>query len=480
MTGVQAPTRAPTSAAVRRRWLAFSVVLTGAFVDSVDATMMTVMVPTVRADLGASAAVTQWTLAGYLLAFAMLLVAGGRCGDVFGTRRTFVAGAVVFGLASAWCGAATTGEALVLGRVAQGLGAAAMVPQAAAMVTTVFPRKEWPTAFGVFGVVLSAGSVCGPLVGGLLTAADVAGLGWRAAFWVNVPLCVLAVVGARWIPDNRVTAGPRLDPLGIVLSSATACALLVPLVNGHEAGWPWWSFVLLGAAVPTGAAFWAHQRRLAARGASPLVPPRLFAGSGFGSGLAVVLVVYMAVTSCFLVATLVLQGELGWSIVRTALVTAAWPLGIVATFQVGWRLGAGRQHTLLPIGCLVMAAGVLVLAGSLRASDGPPTWWVVVALAVLGGGMGLTSPVLTARVLGRVPQEDNGAGSGVLNAVVQLGGATGVAVIGTLFFLLVERHDPAAAGSLTLGVNAALLVVAAVLSATVLARGRQAPDGGDA
>ncbi len=469
-----------TAVAPRRRWLAFSVVLTGAFMDSVDATMMTVMVPTVRADLGASDAVTQWTLAGYLLAFAMLLVAGGRCGDVVGTRRTFVVGAALFGLASAWCGAAPTGEALVLGRVVQGLGAAAMVPQAAAMVTTLFPRREWPAAFGVFGAVLSVGSVCGPLVGGLLTAADLGGLGWRTAFLINVPLCVLAVVAARWIPEDRSDSAPRLDVVGVVLSSATTCALLVPLVNGRESGWPWWSFALLLAAVPLGAAFWAHQRRLAARGAAPLVPPRLFAGAGFASGLLVVLVVYMAVTSCFLVVTLVLQGELGWSIVRTALATAAWPLGIAATFQVAWRAGAGRERLLLPLGCLAMAAGVLVLAATLHSGEGVPTWRVVAGLATLGAGMGLTSPVLTARVLGTVPPEDNGAGSGVLNAVVQLGGATGVAVLGTLFFLLVDHRAPGVAGSLTLGADAALLVLAAGLSATVLTRGHHAPDGGDA
>ncbi len=471
---------APTEAGARRRWLAFSVVLTGAFMDSVDATMMTVMVPTVRADLGASDAVTQWMLAGYLLAFAMLLVAGGRCGDVLGKRRTFVVGATVFGLASGWCGVVTSGEALVLGRVVQGLGAAAMVPQAAALVTTLFPRREWPAAFGVFGAVLSVGSVCGPLVGGLLTAADLGGLGWRTAFLVNVPVCVVAVGAARLIPEDRSTPTGRLDLVGVVLSSATACALLVPLVNGRETGWPWWSFVMLLAAVPAGVAFWSHQRRLAARGGMPLVPPRLFAGAGFGGGLLVVLVVYMAVTSCFLVVTLVLQDELGWSIVRTAMVTAAWPLGIVATFQVGWRAGAGRERLLLQFGCLVMAAGVLVLAAALHAGADVPTWRVVAGLATLGAGMGLTSPVLTARVLGRVPVEDNGAGSGVLNAVVQLGGAVGVAVLGALFFLLAERHEPGVAGSLTLGGNAVLLVLAAALSATTPTQGPDAPDGGDA
>ncbi len=471
----------------RRRWLAFSVLLIGAFMDSVDATMMTVMVPAIRADLRASESTAQWAVAGYLLAFAMLLVVGGRCGDVFGKRRTFVVGATVFGLASTWCAAAITGPVLVLGRVAQGMGAAAMVPQVVAMVNTLFPRKDWSAAFGVFGAVLSVGSVSGPLIGGLVTAADVGGLGWRAAFLLNIPLCLLAVVASRWIPDDHTTTTGRLDIIGVLLSSASACAVLIPLVNGREMGWPLWSFALLLTAAPTGWAFWAHQRRLdayvrarrlAARSrALPLIPPRLFSNAQFGEGLLVVLVVYMAVTPCFLIISLVLQGQLGWSIVRTALVTAAWPLGIAATFQIAWRAGARRERQLLPLGCLLMAVGVLLLAVIFYHGDGALTWQVTVCLAVLGGGMGLTSPVLTARVLAQVSPEDNGAGSGVLNAVVQFGGAAGVAVLGTLFFLLGGRDGAASA---TLGVDAALLVLAAVFSVRVLTRRHDIPTEGEA
>ena len=476
-TGVKAPV-SQTTMSTRRPWLAFSVLLTGAFMDSVDATMMTVMVPTIRADLGASETMVQWTVAGYLLSFAMLLVAGGRCGDVFGKRRTFAVGAAIFGLASVWCAVTTTDIALVLGRVLQGAGAPGMLPQAAAMVSTSSPRNAWPAAFGVFGAVLSVGSVGGPLIGGLLTAANVWGLGWRAAFLVNV-LCLVAVVAARWLPDDRATTSGRLDLGGVLLSSVGASALLVPLVNGRELGWPLWCFALMLVAIPMGWAFWARQRRLGrpARGiVMPLVPPRLFSSTQFGEGLLMALVVYMAVTSCLLIVSLVLQGQLGWSIVRTAVVTAAWPLGIAATFQIGWRAGGQLERQLLPLGCLLMAAGALLLAWFFYDSVAVPDWQIAVGLAVLGGGMGLTSPMLTSRVLGQVLPEDSGVASGVLNAVVQFGGATGVAVLGTLFFLFSGHHG----ASVTLVAGAVLLVLGAVISTQIHTHGQNAAVEGDA
>ncbi len=456
------PTPATPAADGRRAWAVLAVVLVGVFVDSLDATMLTVILPTIRSDLGASDSVAQWAVAGYLLAFALLLVTGGRCGDVFGQRRTFLAGAAVFGAASLACALAGTGPVLALSRVVQGSGAALMVPQATAVVTLLFPRRRWPVAFGVFGAVLSLASVSGPLVGGLLAHADLAGLGWRAAFLVNVPACAVAfVLGARLVPDRPARGAPRLDLRGVIGSTVVAAALLVPLVNGRELGWPAWTLVPVLTSVPLGALFWRGQRRLERAGGFPLVPPDLFAARGFGRGLLVILIVYAAVTSLFLVVSFAFQGGLGWGPLHTAAVTAAWPVGIALTFQLAWRAATSRERRLVGLGCLLMAAGVLSLAAAL-ASDLSSTAPYLVALLVVGGGMGLVSPVLTALVLGSVPADHNGAGSGVVNAVVQLGGAVGVAALGTLYFALADGgRDLTSAAAVTLLVSALILAVAA-------------------
>lgn len=451
-----------------RPWAVLAIVLVGVFVDSLDATMLTVILPTVREDLGASDSVAQWAVAGYLLAFALLLVTGGRCGDVFGQRRTFLVGVAVFGAASLACGLSGSGVLLAVGRVVQGAGAALMVPQATAVVTLLFPRARWPVAFGVFGAVLSLGSVCGPIVGGLLTSADLAGLGWRAAFLVNVPVCAVALVlGARLLPDRPAPGAPRLDLRGVLTSTAAAAALLVPLVNGRELGWPTWTIVVMLAAPPLGVLFWRGQHRLAASGGAPLIPPALFAQRGFGRALLVILVVYAAMTSLFLVVSFGLQSGLRWGPLHTAVVTAAWPVGIALTFQVAWRAAVGRERWLVGLGCLLMATGVLGLAAALGVGQDSTTPYLL-AFLVVGGGMGLVSPVLTALALTAVPRDHNGAGSGVVNAVIQLGGAVGVAALGTVYFALADTgRMPTTAAAAALMVSAGLLVVGAACAAAL-------------
>ncbi|WP_156756170.1 MFS transporter [Actinokineospora pegani] len=450
----------------RSRWAALAVVVLAALLDGLDATVVTVVLPVVQADVGASFATAQWTLAGYVLAFALLLITGGRLGDIYGRRKVFLSGVAGFTVASLVCGLAWNAELLVAGRVAQGAAAALMVPQVVSVIMTMFPREQWPVAFGVLGGVLSIGTVGGPLLGGLLTEADLFGLGWRAIFLINLPLCLLAFGAAvKLLPERRSDQPLRVDGTGVALLGLAVLALMVPLVQGRELGWPWWSIALLVASVGLFVLFGRSQVRRHAKDASALVPPTLFRSRSFTLGLAVTFLAFTGIGSLFLVLTYHLQSALGWSALRTALATAAWPLGIAATFQIAWRAGAGRERRFVGIGSSLMGVGALSLLVLVDTAGASVTvWQISLAEFVIGCGMGLTSPVLTALVLGEVPQTDAGSGSGVVNAVIQFGSAAGIAVLGTIYFGLLTSVAAPDAAPLALWYNVAAFAVTAVAS----------------
>ncbi|HEU5471992.1 MAG TPA: MFS transporter [Actinophytocola sp.] len=459
---------------MRNRMVALGVLGLAGFLDGLDANIVTVALPSIQRDLGVGFATAQWTLTGYALTFAMFLITGGRLGDVFGAKRMFLTGVALFTVASVVAGLAGSPAQLVAGRVAQGLMAALMLPQVMAFVVRMFDRRELPLAAAVVGGMLSVGSVGGPLLGGLLTDLDLLGLGWRAVFFVNLPIGVLALVlGARLLPALRGESAPRLDLTGMLLLSAAALALLYPLMQGREQGWPVWMFALLAAAGPLLAGFVAHQRL---RGSSALVPLSLFRRRSFSAGLAVALFAFIGATSYTFVLTYHLQFGLGWPAGRTALAIAACPLGIVAMFQVAYRFGGGRERRFVAGGALLVALAVLgtILAVRLR---GPDLDWVEVAAAnlLVGVGMGLLTPILATCVLGGLPAGDAGAGSGVVNATTQLGSAIGIAGAGAILFALIGSADFGAAVSATLWFNVAAFLLTAALT-PLLAGGREQLD----
>ncbi|MFC7645071.1 MFS transporter [Streptosporangium lutulentum] len=329
-----------------RRWAALGIVLSAAFMDNVDATILSIALPHIQNDLGADHTTAQWSLAGYVLAFALLLITGGRLGDAFGRRRLFLIGVAGFTAASVACGAATTPEMLIGGRLAQGAMAALMVPQVMSVIVTMFGPAERASAFSLLGAVLSVGSVSGPLLGGLLTEYDALGLGWRAIFYVNVPIGILAFGLAVWImPETRSDRPLRLDLVGVALVTPTTLGIMYPLVQGRAEGWPTWMFVAMAAAVVLLMLFVAQQRRRHRRDGSALVPPTLFRQRSFTVGVVVVLLVFSGVTSFFLVLTYHLQSGLGWTPLHTALVTLAWPVGITATTHLALRHGAAHGRS---------------------------------------------------------------------------------------------------------------------------------------
>src|SRR4051794_35515722 len=256
-----------TAARHDRRWLALPVVLTAIFMAILDVFVVNVAAPSLQHDLGTTPEQIQWIVAGYVLAYAVTLVTGGRIGDIHGRRRTFQAGVAAFTAASALCGAAPTAATLIGARFIQGLAAALMAPQVLSIIQVEFTAGERRRCLAIMGGVQGAAAICGQIIGGGLLSLDVLDLGWRAVFLVNVPvgLIALALSGAL-VPESRSERAWRLDVTGAGLLSLALLAVIAPVVQGRSAGWPWWVPASLVAAAALGGVWIAQQRRLAARG----------------------------------------------------------------------------------------------------------------------------------------------------------------------------------------------------------------------
>ena len=239
---------AAARAAGRRRWIALAVVLTAAFMDLVDATIVNIAIPSIQRDTGATFSAVQWVTAGYALAFALGLITGGRLGDIHGRKKLFLLGMGGFTLASALCGFATGPGMLVGARVLQGAMAALMVPQVLAIIHVTFPAHERGKVFGMFGAVIGLGAVCGPLIGALLTEGNLFGLEWRPIFLINLPVGIAGILlGRRFLTESRAPRALRVDLIGTALATAGLLMLLYPLTQGRESGWPLWGFVSMAA-----------------------------------------------------------------------------------------------------------------------------------------------------------------------------------------------------------------------------------------
>jgi EmrB/QacA subfamily drug resistance transporter len=434
-----------------RRWLALVVVLLAVAIDLIDTTIVNVAIPSIQQDLGASAAAIEWIVAGYTLAFAVLLITGGRLGDAFGRRRLFMVGVGGFTVASAIAGIAQTPDALIAARVGQGALAALMVPQVLSMIQVMFSAEERPKAYGMYGAVAGIATISGPLVGGLLVQADLLSLDWRPIFLINVPLGIATLLAAaRLVPESRAERAQGFDLTGVGLVTAALMLLLYPLVQGRELDWPAWTFVSMAASVPAMALFAWHQRRRERRGGSPLVSLGLFRQGAFVGGALAGLVFFSGVAGFFLVLTITLQSGLGFSPLHMGLTAIPWSIGIAAAAGASVQLAPRLGRRLTVTGALAMAAGMgAVLFAVDRGGAELSSWGLAPGFLVAGLGMGMVAPTLIDVTLAGVRGHDAGSASGLVNTSLQLGGAIGVAVIGVVFFGLLPEGptlaaDPAA------------------------------------
>ncbi|WP_306966176.1 MFS transporter [Streptomyces afghaniensis] len=421
----------------RRRWFALAIVMTAAFMDLVDVTIVNIAIPSIQRESGASFSQIQWITAGYALAFAAGLITGGRLGDIHGRKRIFLVGIGGFTLASALCGLAVNPEMLVASRFLQGAMAALMVPQVLSIVHATFPAHERGKVFGLFGAVVGLGAVSGPLLGALLTEGNLFGWEWRSIFLINLPVGVAGLIlGSRFITESKAPRALKLDLVGVALVTLGLLMLLYPLIRGRELGWPVWGYVSMAGALVVLAALVVYERRKSARDGSPLVELSLFRVKSFAAGIAVQTVFGVALGVFFLVWTLYMQLGLGWSALKAGLTGVPFSIAVsVAAGMSVQQLVPRFGRKVLQAGALVMAAGVLLyLWESGHYGLGIAPWQMALPLVVMGVGMGLIVAPLTDAILSEVPREHSGSASGLLNTVQQMGNALGLGLVSVVFF----------------------------------------------
>jgi EmrB/QacA subfamily drug resistance transporter len=456
-TATTDPGRAP-GAADPRRWIALAVVLIAGFMQLVDISIVNVAIPSIQRDLDATYAQIQWVLAGYQLAFAVMLITGGRLGDIFGRKRLFMTGMAGFTLASALCGLAQNPGMLIGSRVLQGLMGAIMFPQILSVIQVTFPPRERGTAFGMFGATIGLATITGPLVGGLLIEADLFGLEWRPIFLVNVPIGIAALTAAtRYLIESKAPRALRLDPIGVAIVTAGLLLLVYPLVQGRDLDWPLWTFLSMAAAVPVLAGFAAYERRKKALDGSPLVDLDLFRQRAFVPGLAVAAIFFMGIPAFFLTFSLWLQIGLGFSPLHAGLTGAPFAVGSALASAASVRLAPALGRRILSVGSLLLVAGMVALIWTVdRYGGAVHSWQLLPALLVCGLGLGSVVAPLVNVVLAGIRGQDAGAASGVLSTVQQVGGAVGVALIGVIFFGLLGSQAAGVADDLIPGLRADL------------------------
>ncbi|MBW8482844.1 MFS transporter [Actinomadura parmotrematis] len=446
-----------------------AVILLGQFMAILDTNIVNVALPTLRADLRASGAALQLIVAGYVAAYAVLLVTGARLGDLLGHRRMFLAGLAAFTAASLACGLAPGTGSLIAFRLAQGAAAALLTPQVMSMIQLGFADGARARALGYHAAVIAGGVVVGQVAGGLLVSADLFGTGWRSVFLVNVPIgLALLAVAPRVLPDGERRRDGGVDLPGLLLLTPAVLLFVLPLILGRELGWPAWTWASLAASAVLAPVFAVVERRVAARGGRPLLNLALLRVPGLAQAALGTALGPFVWGAYLFTTTLHLQGDLRYGALESGLAFVP-AVAAFALIGLNWRRLPARWHgRLVPLGFATAGAALLAL-GPL--AGGGALYEALTA--VIGLGLG-AMPIAMTAALHRVPVRDASDGSGLLLTLMQLGSVVGVAAVGTLFLEL--AGDGGSTRHAEYGTGWALGGLAIAAAAMTLPRARRARD----
>lgn len=457
-----------------RRWLSLSIVILAAFMVVLDTFIVNVALSSIARDLNADFSELQLVVAGYVLGYAVLLVTGGKMGDLYGRKTMFLAGMAGFVAASAWCGFSSTAEMLIAARIAQGVSAAAMMPQVLSIIHVMFPAEEKGKALGIYGAVLGLGAIAGQIAGGLLLKADWWGLGWRLVFLVNLPVGLFAFVIALWmLRESRSAQRPRMDIAGVVLLAAGLGMFVYPLVVGREEGWPAWIFASLAASLLVLFGFVRYESSLLRRGASPLLPLTLFRDRSFRLGMLISLAFHSGNAALYLILSIFMQSGRGASPLQSAYAFIPLAAGYFAASLLSPPLKKRWGNRVLLAGTLFMAAGYLLLIEAAGRLSGLGIGEMFVPLLLAGLGQGAVASPLIQTALSGVQGVYAGAAAGVFNTFMQAAQAIGIAAIGTFYQALLAhfegRAEAGIASIYTLQGSLVVIIALSLLTCLLLA-----------
>ena len=464
-SGTATPTAPPTSARVPY-WGPTLVLLTGTFITVLDFFIVNVAVPSIERDLHTSSADIEWIVAGYAITYGSGLIIGGRLGDIYGRRRLYMIGLILFVLSSALCGAAPNITVLVVGRLIQGVAASLLTPQILTIIRTVFRGPQQLRALNAYGVAMGLAAVFAQLIGGVLIQADPAGLTWRTCFFINVPIGIAVLTLApKYVCESRAPGRPRLDIVGTILIALALTAIALPLIEGRQLGWPVWSWASLAASVVLLGLFVRYEQRASRRGGPLLMDMSLFRERAFSAGLGAQLIFWTGQASYFLVFSLYIQFGRGLDALGAGLIFMPIGVGYMLTSTTARFVAAKIGRQVIALGGALRIVGLLLLILALvKIGDSGNIGWLVPALVIDGAGQGLAIAPLATTVLSRVTPQHAGAASGVLTTGIQFGNALGVAVVGVIFYGVLNHerganvYAHAFAYSLIYGIFAAVLL----------------------
>jgi EmrB/QacA subfamily drug resistance transporter len=448
-----------TTMEVRAGGALLATVLGGQFMAVLDVSIVNVAVPAIHADLSASGAGLQLVVAGYAVAYAVLLVTGARLGGRHGHGRVFQAGLAGFTAASLLCGLAPSTGTLIACRLLQGAAAALMVPQVFSIIQRAYTGPARTRALGFYGAVLAGAAVVGQAFGGFLTGADLLGTGWRPVFLVNVPVgLVLLLLGRRHLPRDHGRDARPLDPLGVLTLASAVFTLVLPLVLGHETGWPWWTWASLAASALLFGVFTLVQRRSDA----PLISGLVLRSPGLVPAALAILAVMASYAGFLFSLALHTQADLGYSPFKAGLVLVPAAIAFGASSLTWRRLPAHFHRPAICVALLVVTATYVLMAWTIRDNHPLGVGYLAVS-AVYGLALGAAVSPLIGVALTHVPPAVAADASGVIATVVQLAAVLGVATFGTVYLSLIPSTSAAATTDATLAV-ATLLATAAALA----------------
>ncbi|MBO3101018.1 DHA2 family efflux MFS transporter permease subunit [Cellulomonas fengjieae] len=452
----------------RSAWNALVVLMAGMFMALLDTTIVNVALPTIQVSLEASEATLSWIISGYALAFGIALIPAGRIGDRVGHKWVFFTGLLLFTVASVFCGLASNSAHLVVARVAQGLAGGIFVPAVTAMIQLLFPPQVRGKAFAILGSVIGVSTALGPILGGLIIEAFGDESGWRLVFWVNIPIGIVALIAAARILPSGAEARSQhgYDVVGLLLLTAGLIALLVPLIEGQDQGWPTWTFITLAAGILLLVAFGWWEKRI--EDDNPMVPPHLFSHPAFTGGTILALVYFAAFTSIFFTIALLWQAGLGHTALESGIVAVPFALGSILGASQSNRLSLRLGRTVLIVGTGMVAVGLTWVWLVLRVQPAADLthWDFLVPLLIAGIGSGLFIAPNAQFIVATVDRSEAGAASGVISVMQRVGAAIGIAVIGSVLFgtLHVAGKDPAQIPQAFVDSAAHAMAVSAVLS----------------
>ena len=420
----------------RRRWLTLAVLSASLLVIGLDNTILNVALPSIRGDLDASSSQLQWIVDAYMLVFAGLLLTAGSLGDRFGRKRALTAGLLVFGTGSALAALSTDSTQLIASRALMGVGGAFIMPSTLSILINVFPAHERPKAIAAWAATAGLGIAIGPVTGGWLLEHG----SWSLVFLVNLPFVAAALLAGRWlVPESRDPAQSALDPVGALLSIAGLSTLLFGIIEAPEQGWT--HGTVLAAFAASGvllAAFGVHELRTR----TPMLDIRLFRNARFSAASAAIALLFFAMFGVMFFMTQYLQGVLGYDALGAGLRTLPLAGGLILagplSAKLGERLGA---KVVVTAGMTTVAAALVWLSGADAASG---FGLIGGSQALLGFGIGLAMAPATDSIMGAVPQDRASVGSAVNDTNRLVGGALGVAVLGSVLSTL-YRGDMEAA-----------------------------------